>query len=99
MIFQSKIVYLIIVKNEDLEFKNKDICTKFKEEINEEELSINDKIIIYEYYEENKEKAKLHLNLLDDLAYLIIYSCENIDRIKKPSQTKINKLLEGLESI
>ena len=86
-------------KNEDLEFKNKDICTKLKEKINEEELSINDKIIIYEYFEENKGDVNLHLKLIDDFTYLIIYLNENIDKIEEPSQTKICKLLEGLESI
>ena len=86
-------------KNEDLEFENKDICTKFKEKINEEELSIDDKIIIYEYFEENKGNVNLHLKLLDDFAYLIIYSCKEIDKMMEPSQTKICKLFEGLESI
>ena len=86
-------------KNEDLEFKNKDICTTFKENINEEELSINDKIIIYEYFEQNIGNVNMHLRLLDDFAYLIIYSYENKDKIKEPSQIIIEQLIKQLESI
>ena len=86
-------------KNEDLEFKNKDICTKFKEKINQEDLSLNDKIILYEYFEENKGIVDLHLKLLDDFTNLIIYSNENIDKIEETSKTKICNLLEGLEFI
>jgi len=92
-------IFIFKYKNEDLEFKNKDICTKFKQKINEEELNINDKIIIYEYFEKNKGNVDLHLRLLDDFAYLIYYSCANIDKIIDPSQTNINNLLEGLEKI
>ena len=86
-------------KNEDLEFKNKDICTKFKKNINEEELSINDKIIIYEYFKENKGNVNLLLKLLDDFTTLIIYSCENIGKIEETSKIKLCKLLEGQEFI
>ena len=64
-------------KNEDLELKNKDICTKFKEKINEQNLILNDKITIYEYFEENKEDVNLHLKLIDDFTKLIIYINEN----------------------
>ena len=86
-------------KNEDLEFKNKDICTKFKEIVEEEELNINDKIIIYEYFEENKGNTNLHLKLLDDFSELIIYSYQNIKKIEKTPKICIYKLLEDLEFI
>ena len=92
-------IFELKYKNEDLEFENKDICTKFKKTFNLEDLSINDKILFYEYFEENKGNVKLHLNLLDEFAYLIKYSTENIDKIKEPSQTKIDKYLEEIEYI
>ena len=84
-------------KNEDLEFKNKDVCTKFKEKINEEKLSINDKIIIYQYFKENKGSENLYLKLMDDFVYLIIYSTESIDKRENKFQTKISSLSEELE--
>ena len=86
-------------KNEDLEFKDKDICTKFREKINEEDLSINDKLIIYQYFNENKSNINLHLRLLDDFAYLIDYSQEDLDKIGKPSQVKISDIIKGRECI
>ena len=86
-------------KNEDLEFKNKDICTKLKEKIFEEELNINDKTIIYEYFQKNKGDVNLHLKLLDDFANLIHYTGENIDKIEEASKTKICDLIEKLEFI
>lgn len=92
-------IFIFTYKNEDLEFKNKDICTKFKNKISEEELSINDKIIFYEYFNQNKGVVKLHLRLLDDFANLIIYSTENIDKIQELSKTKICKLQDDLDFI
>lgn len=92
-------IFELKYKNEDLEFENKNICTKFKKTFNLEDLSINDKILFYEYFKENKGNVKLHLNLLDEFAYLIKYSTENIDKIKEPSQTKIDKYLEEIEYI
>jgi len=86
-------------KDEDLEFKNKDICTKFKQKIKEEELNIDDKIIMYEYFEGNKGNINLHLKLLDDFAYLINYSYQNIDKIKDPSTTLISQLNKELEIV
>ena len=83
-------------KDEDLEFENQDICTKFKNNFNEEKLSINDKIIFYNYFEENKGNTNLHLKLLNEFAFLIKYCNENLDRIKEPSQTKITKILEEI---
>ena len=84
-------------KNEDLEFENENICTKFKEKINEEQLTLNDKIIIYEYFEENKGNVNLHQKLLDDFDKLIIYTCENIDKKDEIYKIKIYKLIEKLE--
>ena len=86
-------------KNEDLEFENENICTKFKEKINEEELSINDKILIYQFYEENEGNADFHLRILDDFSYLVIYCSENIDKIGEPPKTTILQLLKGLDYI
>ena len=85
-------------KNEDLEFKNKNICTKFKEKINMEKLSINDKIVIYQYFKENKGSENLYLRLMDDFAYLIIYTTETIDKKENKIQSKIYSLSEELEN-
>ena len=95
----SKDIFEFKYKNEDLEFKDKDICTTFREKIYEQELSIKDKIIIYQYYDENKGNANLHMRLLDDFSYLIIYSCENLNKIGKPSQTKIIDLIKEKELV
>ena len=81
-------------KNEDLEFKNKDICTKFKEKINEQNLILNDKITIYEYFEENKEDVNLHLKLIDDFTKLIIYINENAEKKEEISQISIYNFLD-----
>ena len=85
-------IFVFKYKNEDLEFKNKDICSKFKKKITEQELIINEKIIFYEFFEKNKGNMNLYLKLLDDYANLIIYSSENIDKIEKASKKKICKL-------
>ena len=85
-------------KNEDLEFKNKDICSKFKKNINEENLILNDKIIIYNFFEENKGNVNLHLKLLDDFTNLIKYSNENVDKKEEISQINIFKLIEENEN-
>ena len=92
-------IFVFNFLNEDLNFKDKDICTKFKEKFNEEELSINDKIILYNYFEENKGNTNLHLKLLDEFVFLIKYCTENIDKITEPSQTQIYKLLEEIEFV
>lgn len=85
-------------KNEDLEFKYKDICTQFKNKINEEKLNIDDKIMLFEYFEENKGNVNLHVKFLDDFAELINYLIQNLDKIDM-QQTKINTLLSNLEFV
>ena len=85
-------------KNEDIDFKNKDICTKFKESIHEEVLTINDQIIFYEYFEENKGNVNLHQKLLDDFSQLIHYFNEKEQKEEIP-QIKIYKFVEKLEFV
>ena len=92
-------IFLFKYKNEDLEFKNEDICTIFKEKYNEEKLSTNDKIIFFNYFEENKGNTNLHLKLLEEFAYLIRYCNENVDKIKEPSKTMIYELSKEIEFI
>ena len=92
-------IFLFKYKNEDLEFKNEDICTIFKEKYNEEKLSTNDKIIFFYYFEENKGNTNLHLKLLEEFAYLIRYCNENVDKIKEPSKTMIYELSKEIEFI
>ena len=95
----NKDIFNFNFKNEDLEFENKNICTKFQEKFKEEKLIINDKIIFYEYFKQNEKNINLHLKLLNDFSYLIIYSHENFEKLKEIGQTKINELLKDLEII
>ena len=96
--FISDEIFQFNYKNEFIEFKNKDICTKFQQKIAGEELSLNDKIIIYEYFDRYKGNVNLHIKIIDDFVTLIKYSNQYIDEIE-PSQTKIYTLLEKLDYI
>ena len=71
-----------IYQNEDLLFKNAnylDILRKYFSE----KLSLNDKVILYTFYEENKENNNLFKELVIDFITLILYFKNNYVEKKK----------------
>ncbi len=44
-----------IYKNEDLRFENIDMITKFNKEYITEEITLSDKVILYQFYTDNQE--------------------------------------------
>ena len=68
----SKFIY----KNEDLFFDNIDIVTKFNDIYNinsTDELSVNDKLVIYNFIQESPDNTKLFLDLKESFQNMIIY--------------------------
>ena len=90
-----------VYKNEDLIFENIDIITKFNDTYNSEKLIIDDKIILYQYYQENMENINLLMNLLNDFNFLISYLVSEkklINQIKEKSYEFIFDLFEIIEN-
>ena len=70
-----------VYKNEEFNFENIDIITKFQDECLKEEITIDDKIILYQYYILNEENIILLLKILNDFNKLIISINNNKDLI------------------
>lgn len=71
-LFKEDIIKFIY-KNEDLNFENIDIITKFNEIYSDEkELLLEDKFILYDFYKDNKD-FNIIKNTINDFKTLIIY--------------------------
>lgn len=68
--------------NEDLTFDNNDIITKFNNNQIIEKIDLDDKIILYEFYEEHYEDINLLLSIIDNFNQLIIFLNNNINNNK-----------------
>lgn len=71
-----------IYKNEEFNFENIDIITKFQDECLKEDITIDDKIILYKYYQKNDENITLPLKILNDFNKIIIKINNNKDLMK-----------------
>ena len=86
-----------IYKNEDLKFDNNDIITKFNQY---QEIDIDDKLIIYQFYEKNSEKLSLFLDIINDFMQLIIFVNKNRENNKiKDKLLGKNPIYEAIKLI
>ena len=79
----------IIYKNEDLTFENTNILSMLKKELSEE-ISLNDKVALYKYYNENKENINLFNDFINDFITIIIFLNNNFVN-KKSINLKLEK--------
>ena len=75
-LFNDSIINFIYA-NEDLEFENKDIITIFNNEYDIENIKIEDKEILYKFYNSNKENQNLFKTIFNDFIQLIIFLNKN----------------------
>ena len=91
----NKNISKFIYKNEDLNFENIDILYKFNKLYDNEELILDDKFILYNYYNENKENINLLKNITNDFKTLLIFlikfktNDKNNDEINLNEKSKI----------
>ena len=94
-----------IYKNEDLVFESSDVITKFNNNSKFEmkQIDLDDKVILYEFYEEHHEDINLLVGIINDFIQLIIFLNNNKDNNKisdKISGTKeiseVFKVLNGV---
>ena len=97
----TNIISNFIYKNEDLEFENEDVITKFSHLYIPEELILIDKVILYQFYQENSENIILLKTILDDFITLIIFLNNNSKMEKNGlnSKNKIYEIIPFLENI
>ena len=69
----NKNISKFLYKNEDISFENVDIINKFNKIYFYEELILDDKFIIYDYYLDNKENINILKKIITDFKNLIIY--------------------------
>ena len=89
-LFNNNIISFIY-KNEDLFFDNTNVITKFNEEYKTEEINIDDKIILYNFYNDNKENMNLFTSIINDFIKLII--CLNNNKELKKNEKSTAKLI------
>ena len=82
-----------IYKNEDLSFNNTNIITKFQKKYLPQKININDKVILYQFYEENKNYINVCKNVLNDFIKLIAF-LNNTQKFKES-----NKIYEVLPEL
>ena len=94
-----------IYKNEDLIFENSDIITKFNNNTSIElhQIDLDDKVILYEFYDEHHEDINLLVDIINDFIQLIIFLNNNINNNKisdkisgKKEISEVFKVLNGV---
>ena len=88
-LFNDSIINFIYT-NEDLEFENKDIITIFNNEYDIENIKIEDKEILYKFYNSNKENQNLFKTIFNDFIQLIIYLNKNKILLKEEKKNGIS---------
>jgi hypothetical protein len=87
-LFNDSIINFIYT-NEDLEFENKDIITIFNNEYEIENINIEDKEILYKFYDRNKENQNLFKTIFNDFIHLIIFLNKNKILLKEEKKNGI----------
>ena len=94
-----------IYKNEDLIFENNDIITKFNNNTSIElhQIDLDDKVILYEFYNEHHEDINLLVDIINDFIQLIIFLNNNKNNNKisdkisgKKEISEVFKVLNGV---
>ena len=83
----NKEITKFIYKNEDLFFDNNDIITKFNDNYIIEELLIKEKLLLYEFYMDNKENLNLIKKIINDFKNIIIY----LNKVKNNEKNKLKE--------
>ena len=96
----NNIISNFVYKNEDLIFENVDVITKFNNLYVSEDLILNDKVILYQFYKENFENINLFKIILDDFITLIIFlnNNSNMEKIDLKHNSKIYETFPFLEN-
>ena len=81
--------------NEDLTFDNNDIITKFNNNQNIEKIDLDDKIILYEFYDEHYEDINLLISLINDFNQLIMFLNNNINNNKISEEISGKKVISN----
>ena len=84
-----------IYKNEDLIFENSDLITKFNNNSNMElhKIDLDDKVILYKFYDEHHEDINLLVDIINDFIQLIIFLNNN------KNNSKISDKISGTKEI
>jgi len=107
-LFNDSIINFVY-SNEKLEFENKNIITEFNRLYKIEKINIKDKIILYKFYQDNKEKnLEFFITILNNFNQLITFlnnnkkllNEENIDKaLNLKDDSKINEALEKFTKV
>ena len=68
--------------NEDFNFENNDIISKFNETPGIQTIDLDDKIILYEFYDKHHEDINLFINIIHDFIQLIMFINNNRNNSK-----------------
>ena len=90
----NNVISNFIYQNEDLSFENIDIITKFNTEYITEEISLSEKVILYQFYTDNIENINLFKSIIKDFIQLIIY-LDNYNILLKNAQKNVNFIKEN----
>ena len=107
-LFNDSIINFVY-SNEKLEFENKNIITEFNRLYKIEKINIKDKIILFKFYQDNKEKnLEFFLTILNNFNQLITFlnnnkkllNEENIDKaLNLKDDSRINEALEKFTKV
>ena len=92
-----------VYSNEKLEFENKNVITQFNELYKIEKINLKDKIILYKFYQDNKEKNyDFFLTILNDFTQLILFLINNKKLLKEEKNNALilkdeNRIIEVFE--
>ena len=105
-LFNDSIINFVY-SNEKLEFENTNIITQFNELYKNkiEKINLRDKIILYQFYQNNKEKGiEFFKNNIKDFYYLISFLIDNKKLLNEEKNGALNlkddsRIIEVLEKI
>ncbi len=101
-LFNDSIINFVY-SNEKLEFENKNIITEFNRLYKIEKINLRDKMILYQFYQDNKEKnVDFFLIILDDFNRLILFLNSNKKLLDEEKDNALiikedNRIIESLE--
>ena len=104
----NDIIINFIYSNEKLEFENTNIITEFNGLYEIKDINIKDKIILYQFYNDNEEKNDdFFKNIFNDFIQLILYLNDykkllnenNKDTLFLKNDTRISEVLEKFNKV
>ena len=101
-LFNESIINFVY-SNEKLEFENKNIITEFNRLYEIKDINIEDKKILYQFYQKNKEKSdEFFINILNEFNQLIIFLNNNKKSLNEENSNALilkndSRIIEALE--